>query len=121
MNNTKTWKVQTVVPADYPDEGKQYAYKSLKHKVGNELFGVLVQERNPAVVEIGELVIEPEPECFGLSYREKISIELKVTPVQYEDVVIQRSHFDWVALDEYKSVVTRLREWIGRRKLAIWR
>jgi hypothetical protein len=81
-----TWRAKLVLPSDLPDEHKAEAYRQLKRRAGNELFAILEQNKNPAVIELGEIKERQHNDLFPGTI--EISIEVRVTPVRYRNTEI---------------------------------
>jgi len=91
--NSKTFRMRETMSPLAPEDYKSYAWEHLKQEIGLKLYGILEQEKNPAVVEINERIITAPKgrEDFLCEIAEDIlEIEVIITPVQYRNVEFQR-------------------------------
>jgi hypothetical protein len=126
MWKTRTWVVAMQVDGEMPEEYKPIAYAELRRKLSNELYEVLEQSRNPAVVEVSELRVEklsPTFEALAYSgcpipYHERISYEVKVTPVRYQHVEMQKMEpFDWFRKPPKEATFWQKTKWLFTGKI----
>lgn len=80
-----TWTVRNLVKSFAPNEYKQRALQHTKEQAGMEIYKLLEQMPNPAVVQIDEKITE----CYSGS-DDLIEVSITIVPVHHKDVTIAR-------------------------------
>jgi len=92
---SKTFRIREAMSPLAPDDYKRHTWEHLKHEVGIKLYSILEQEKNPAVVEINERIINaPKGKEDWIVYEiagDILEIEVIITPVQYRYVEMLKS------------------------------
>ena len=116
MRNTKRWQVEARITREADGDYKQHALRELKRRAGNELYPILEQMQNPAVVEINEEIIQAPDYGYSFPQYDQIRITISVTPVAYRDVVIAKGlPFDPIASIERPTLWRRVKyAWTGK-------
>ena len=91
MDGKKTWHIEARIAPRADSDYRQYALRELKRRAGNELYPILEQMQNPAVVEINEEIIQAPDYGYSFPPYDQIRITISVTPVRYRDVEVVRS------------------------------
>ena len=89
---TVTQKTDTRLPAEY----KFHVRETTRREAGNKLYGILLENKLPAVVDIEEAT---EREYGAVDYfpSDVFRIDITVTPVQHR-------HVTWARMDELNNV-----------------
>lgn len=92
MENTIEHIKKMVVPIEVSQEFKVRLYERLRDDLSYDLYKILEQTKNPAVVELGELQVkEKYEEVFDYYPRfEEISLSVFITPVQYHHMTFSK-------------------------------
>lgn len=101
------------VPHSAPEQYRQYAYRELRRKAGNELLDILWKLRLPAVVDVEEVVGKlPGGSWTTNEYDDVLEIRLHITPVQHRDVVdVVYEHLAYGELVKPKNIFDRIHLW----------
>ena len=119
---SKTFKMREAMSPLAPDEYKRHAWEHLKREVGVKLYGILEQEKNPAVVEINERIVSmPKERQDWMVYEmagDILEIEVIITPVQYRNVeFLKPPTYTWYKVFDTPSLYQRIKRKFSWLKL----